>query len=131
MDPQAPPRTSRGQGFFYLSEADSTGQGRVHRFRRRAALARYFARRHQRHERLRLLTLIATGGKRRVDFNYRVRRDADDLRAVGIDGNRIALGKGAALCASRKIFYWSMTHPDERVTGPKCPGGVQACRQRR
>jgi hypothetical protein len=131
MDPQAAPRNSRLRGWFALDETDSTGPGRFHTFRRRAPLARYFARRHRHHEQLRLLTAIVGTGRERGSIVFRVRRDADDLDSIGVEKNRIALGKGAVLCKRRKIFVWSMGHPDERVTGPKCPGNALACSTRR
>jgi hypothetical protein len=132
MDPQAVPWNSRPRGWFALDETDSRGPGRFHSFYSRAALARYFADRHRHHERLRLLTVIVGASRGSADIVFRVRRRADDLVAIGIEKNRtLATGKGEVLCARRKIFIWSMGHGDELVTGPKCPGNVQACRRRR
>jgi hypothetical protein len=132
MDPQVTdPRNSRLRGWFALDETDSTGPGRFHSFRRRAPVARYFERRHRHHETLRLLTVIVGTGEERGSIWFRVRRDADDLDTIGVEKNRIALGKGAVLCKRGKIFVWSMGHPDERVTGPKCPADAQACARRR
>jgi hypothetical protein len=130
MDPRAGPRDIRPRGWYSLSETDSRGPGRQHAFYRRAALMRYFARRHAHHERLRLVTMLVGARDGRADFEFRVRRTADDLRSIGIAKNRFASGKGALFCARRKIFVWSMVHPDERVTGPTCPGRKLACPRR-
>ena len=130
MDPQAGPPNIRPRGWFSLDETDSQGPGRHQAVFRRAALARYFARRHHQHEELRLLAVLLGTRKQRADIEFRVRRTADDLDATGVENNRIAFGKGAVLCARHRIFVWSMVHPDERVTGPKCPGDAQACRRR-
>ena len=130
MDPQAGPRNLRPRGWFSLDETDSRGPGRHHTFHRRAALARYFASRHRHAERLRLLTVQVGTGRGRADIEFRVRRTADDLRATGLGSQRVAFGKGALFCKRRKIFVWSMVHPDEHVSGPTCPGGAQACRRR-
>jgi hypothetical protein len=130
MDPQAGPRNIRPRGWFSLNETDSRGPGRQHAFYRRTALIRYFARRHRQHEHLRLLSVLVGTSKGRADFEFRVRRSADDLRAIGIEKNRVAFGKGALFCARRKIFVWSMVHPDERVSGPTCPGRAVACSRR-
>lgn len=76
-------------------------------------LLRYFARRHGRGERLRLLKVGLTGlgmlGERgNVGFVFVLTRKADDLEAGmgGPDG--VAVGKGAMNCSSRRIFAWSM-----------------------
>lgn len=76
-------------------------------------LLRYFARRHDRGERLRLLKVGLTGpgmlGERgNVGFVFVLTRKAGDLEAGmgGPDG--VAVGKGAMNCSSRRIFAWSM-----------------------
>lgn len=76
-------------------------------------LLRYFDRRHDRGERLRLLKVGLTGpgmlGERgNVGFVYVLTRKAGDLEAGmgGPDG--VAVGKGAMNCSSRRIFAWSM-----------------------
>lgn len=76
-------------------------------------LLRYFARRHDRGERLRLLKVGLTGpgmlGERgNVGIVYVLTRTAGDLKAGmgGPDG--VAFGRGAINCATRRIFAWSM-----------------------
>lgn len=76
-------------------------------------LLRYFARRHDRGEHLRLLKVGLTGpgmlGERgNVGFVFVLTRKADDLEAGmgGPDG--VVVGKGAMNCSSRRIFAWSM-----------------------
>jgi hypothetical protein len=129
MDPQAGPPKIRPRGWFSLDETDSTGPGRHRALYKRAALARYFTSRHAQHERMRLLAVLVRRSGKRADIEFRVRRSADDLASIGIT-RHVAFGKGAVLCARRKIFVWSMVHPDARVSGPTCPHNAQACRAR-
>ena len=76
-------------------------------------LLRYFAERHGQGERLELLKVSATQAglldeESNVGFVYALTRDAEDLEP-GLGGlDRIATGKGAINCASRRIFVWSM-----------------------
>lgn len=76
-------------------------------------LLRYFAERHEQGERLELLKVSATRAgvldeKGNVGFVYVLTRDAEDLEP-GLGGpDRIATGKGAINCASRRIFVWDM-----------------------
>jgi hypothetical protein len=131
MDPLAGPRNQRPRGWYSIDETDSSGPGRHHAFYRRRPLINYFERRHRHHERMRLLTVLVGSAGGRADIQFRVHRDADDLDAIGVERNRVAIGKGALTCSRRKIFVWSMVHPDERVSGPVCPGGAVACSRRR
>jgi hypothetical protein len=128
MDPESVPRSHRPPGWYHVGETHPRRHGREHSFRRRASLMRYFERRHRQHEHMRLLAVRVDAGGGIV---FRVHRTADDLDALGITKNRVALGKGAVLCARRKIFVWSMVHPAENVGGHTCPGRVLACARRR
>ncbi len=85
-------------------------------------LLRYFAERHRQGERLRLLKVSSTqagllGEESNVGIVYVLTRDAEDLDP-GLGGpDRIATGKGAINCESRRIFVWSMEmRADERRT---------------
>jgi hypothetical protein len=85
-------------------------------------LLRYFAERHKQGERLELLKVSSTqagllGNEGNVGIVYVLTRDAEDLEP-GLGGpDRIATGKGAINCASRRIFVWSMEmRTDERRT---------------
>ena len=76
-------------------------------------LLRYFARRHQQGESMRLLkvSLTQTGlldMESNVGFVFVVTREAPDL-PVGLGGPaRIAYGKGALNCENLRIFTWTM-----------------------
>jgi hypothetical protein len=76
-------------------------------------LLRYFAERHRQGEYLELLKVSSTqvgllGNEGNVGIVYVLTRDAEDLDP-GLGGpDRIATGKGAINCASRRIFVWSM-----------------------
>lgn len=76
-------------------------------------LLRYFADRHRKGERLRLLKLSLTrtgllGMEDNVGFVYVLIRDARDLEP-GLGGPaRIAYGQGAMNCTHRRIFAWRM-----------------------
>jgi hypothetical protein len=76
-------------------------------------LLRYFAKRHRKGERLRLLkiSLTQTGLLGKVDnvgFVYVLNRTARDLEP-GLGGPaRIASGQGAINCTNRRIFAWRM-----------------------
>jgi hypothetical protein len=85
-------------------------------------LLRYFAERHRQGEHLELLKVSSTqagllGNEGNVGIVYVLTRDAEDLEP-GLGGpDRIATGKGAVNCASRRIFVWSMVmRPDEKRT---------------
>ncbi len=109
----------------------SIGEGGIRRPRRhfvardRTRLARYFARRHRRSDRMRLLEVSAGYEEKRgiAHLGYRVRRRADDLRRLGIR-TTIADGKGAIDCEERKIAVWSMAMRGGRPSvghGRICP----------
>ena len=76
-------------------------------------LLRYFAERHEHGERLELIKVSVTqagalGEEDNVSIINVLSRDAEDLEA-GLGGpDRVATGKGAINCASRRIFVWSM-----------------------
>ena len=76
-------------------------------------LLRYFARRHRKGERLRLLKISLTqtgllGKDDNVGFVYVLNRTARDLEP-GLGGpSRIASGQGAINCTNRRIFAWRM-----------------------
>ncbi len=76
-------------------------------------LLRYFAERHGQGERLELLKVSATQAglldeEGNVGFVYVLTRYAEDLEPELGGPDRIATGKGAINCASRRIFVWSM-----------------------
>jgi hypothetical protein len=76
-------------------------------------LLRYFAERHSKGERLRLIKVSSTQAglldeENNVGIVYVLTRDAEDLDP-GLGGpSRIAFGKGGVNCESRRIFAWSM-----------------------
>lgn len=76
-------------------------------------LLRYFGRRHERGERLRLLKVGLTGPgllgeEDNVGIIYVLTREADDLPS-GLGGpDGVAFGKGAINCGRRQIFVWGM-----------------------
>jgi hypothetical protein len=76
-------------------------------------LLQYFARRHRKGERLRLLKISLTrtgllGKDDNVGFVYVLNRTARDLEP-GLGGPaRIATGQGAINCTNRRIFAWRM-----------------------
>jgi len=76
-------------------------------------LLRYFAKRHRKGERLRLLKISLTqtgilGKDDNVGFVYVLNRTARDLEP-GVGGPaRIASGQGAINCTNRRIFAWRM-----------------------
>lgn len=76
-------------------------------------LLRYFAERHSKGERLRLIKVSSTQAglleeENNVGIVYVLTRDAEDLDP-GLGGPaRIAFGKGGINCESRRIFAWSM-----------------------
>ncbi len=76
-------------------------------------LLRYFARRHTRGERLRLLKVSLTqtgllGKDDNVGFVYAMNRSAADLDPSFGGPARIATGQGAINCENRRIFTWRM-----------------------
>jgi hypothetical protein len=81
-------------------------------------LLRYFAKRHSRGERLRLLKLSLTqtgllGKEDNVGFVYVLTRKAQDLDP-GLGGPaRIASGEGAVNCKNQRIFAWRMDMREE------------------
>jgi hypothetical protein len=80
----------------------------------RAKLSRYFARRHEHGERMRLLELAVGFANGLGQIEFRVDRRADDLRRLGVVGTT-AHGKGAVKCSSRQVVVWSMGMPTRRV----------------
>jgi hypothetical protein len=85
----------------------SVADGRRSHFRTDShrGLPEYFARRHRRGERLRLLRLKVTYGNGLGHIGFRLARHADDLRGT------IAVGKGAVSCDTGRIVVWSMGTP--------------------
>lgn len=76
-------------------------------------LLRYFARRHKKGERLRLLKVSLTqtgllGRDDNVGFVYAMNRSASDLDPSFGGPERIASGQGAINCENRRIFTWRM-----------------------
>jgi hypothetical protein len=76
-------------------------------------LLRYFAERHSKGERLRLIKVSSTQAglleeESNVGIVYVLTRDAEDL-TPGLGGpHRVAFGKGAINCESQRIFAWSI-----------------------
>src|SRR5215212_7600246 len=76
-------------------------------------LLRYFAKRHKKGERLRLLKVSLTqagllGRDDNVGFVYVLNRTASDLDPSFGGPARIASGQGAINCENRRIFTWRM-----------------------
>jgi hypothetical protein len=76
-------------------------------------LLRYFAERHEKGERLRLIKVSSTQAglleeENNVGIVYVLTRDAEDLDPRLGGPSRIAFGKGGINCESRRIFAWSM-----------------------
>jgi hypothetical protein len=76
-------------------------------------LLRYFAQRHERGERLRLLKLSMTqtgllGKDDNVGFVYAMNRSAADLDPSFGGPARVASGQGAINCKNHRIFTWRM-----------------------
>jgi hypothetical protein len=76
-------------------------------------LLRYFAERHGQGERLTLLKVSSTQAglleeENNVGIVYVLTRDAEDIDPELGGPARIAFGKGAVNCESRRIFAWSM-----------------------
>jgi hypothetical protein len=105
----APERAPNG-GWYSVSE----GRARHFVAYDRAKLARYFARRHDHGERMRLLELAVGFANGLGHIEFRVDRRADDLRRLGVVGT-IAHGKGAVDCSTRQVVVWSMGMPTRRV----------------
>jgi hypothetical protein len=91
-------------------------------------LLRYFAERHEQGERLGLIKVSSTQGglleeENNVGIVYVLTRDAADL-APGLGGpDRVAFGKGAVNCESRRIFAWSMEMREGEERTPKQAAG--------
>ena len=76
-------------------------------------LLRYFAKRHKRGERMRLLKVSLTqtgllGRDDNVGFVYAMNRSAPDLDPSFGGRARVASGQGAINCKNRRIFTWRM-----------------------
>ena len=76
-------------------------------------LLRYFARRHKKGERLRLLKVSLTqtgllGRDDNVGFVYAMNRSAPDLNPSFGGPAHVASGQGAINCRNRRIFTWRM-----------------------
>ena len=76
-------------------------------------LLRYFAKKHKRGERLRLLKVSLTqtgllGRDDNVGFVYAMNRSAADLDPSFGGPARVASGQGAINCKNRRIFTWRM-----------------------
>ena len=76
-------------------------------------LLRYFANRHRKGERLRLLKVGLTqtgllGREDNVGFVYVLNRTASDLDQSFGGPARVAIGQGAINCKNRRIFTWRM-----------------------
>lgn len=98
----APERAPNG-GWYSVSEA-----GRRHFVATdRTTIARYFARRHARDERLRLLELTVGFGHGFGQIEFRLDRRADDLPRLGIV-TTTAHGKGGVDCSTGQVVVWSM-----------------------
>jgi hypothetical protein len=94
----------------------------------RDALLAYFAKRHERRERLRLRALVVGGSWGSAGVTYTLTRDADDLAPWLGGPERAAAGKGELRCPGRQIFVWSMGMDDTprqvRVPCPAPPAGT-------
>lgn len=92
---------------------------------RREQLLRYFAGRHVRGERLRLLQIEVrpSGREGAADVAYLVARSADDLGSTLGDapklepGAYLYVGKGVIDCGTRRILAWNMDVADETPRG--------------
>ena len=96
--------TQTGDGGRVTSHFTTSDQGE---------LLRYFARRHQKGESMRLIKVSLTqtgllGMESNVGFVYVVTRDAPDL-APNLGGpSNVAYGKGSLNCQNLRIFTWTM-----------------------
>lgn len=96
--------TQTGSGGKVMRDFTTSDQGE---------LLRYFARRHQQGETMRLIKVSLTqtgllGRESNVGFVYVVTRDAPDL-APNLGGpSRVAYGKGSLNCENLRIFTWNM-----------------------
>jgi hypothetical protein len=105
-DPSAVEFVDPSDGWYSVSD----GRGRHFVTYSRRGLPEYFARRHRRGERLRLLEVDVSYARGLGHIAYRVDRRADDLARLGITGTT-AIGKGAVNCETGKIVVWSMGMP--------------------
>ncbi|HET9928945.1 MAG TPA: hypothetical protein VFQ09_09040, partial [Rubrobacter sp.] len=76
-------------------------------------LLRYFAKRHKKGERMRLLKVSMTqtgllGREDNVGFVYAMNRSASDLDPSFGGPAHVATGQGAINCKNRRIFTWRM-----------------------
>jgi hypothetical protein len=103
----AAPELAPHGGWYSVTEGDPRGARRHFVAETQSELARYFAGRHRRGERVRLLEVAVgvAGGLGHIEF--RVDRRADDLRRLGIR-TTVAYGKGALRCGDGTIVVWSM-----------------------
>ena len=95
-------------------------------------LAKYFAARHEKKDRLRLVELSVAYEKRRGlgNFEYKILRRADDVNTSRGAWN--TEGKGAVECDGGKIAAWSMSTIRARErTGLICPRPGASARKRR
>jgi hypothetical protein len=132
-DPSAVDFVDPSEGWYSVSD----GRGRHFVTYSRSGLPEYFARRHRRGERLRLLEVDVSYARGLGHMAYRVERRAGDLARLGIVGTT-AVGKGALDCETGKIVVWSMGQPaGQRFTRfAVCPrptsrtGAIVACARR-
>ena len=100
----------------WYSSSEIGAEGRVKRHfttSDQGELLRYFARRHERGESLRLLRVSLTRSglleeESNVGFVFVAVRDAPDLAPRAGGPARIAYGKGALNCENLRIFAWRM-----------------------
>jgi hypothetical protein len=117
-DPSAVGYVDPSDGWYSVSD----GRRRHFVTYSRHGLPSYFARRHRRGERLRLLEVDVSYARGLGHVAYLIERRADDLRRLGIMHTR-AIGKGALNCETGQIVVWSMGMPAGDGHGPfqVCP----------
>jgi hypothetical protein len=108
------PTASERREFRWYSVTEG-GSVRTRPWRHRSVYDRpelldYFAERHRRHERMRLLALEVRPSRTpgAVGFSFVVRREANDLPERLGGRQRIAHGKAGVFCPEREIYLWSM-----------------------
>jgi hypothetical protein len=133
-DPAAARYVAPSGGWYSVTE----GRARHFVAYDRAKLARYFSRRHEHGERMRLREVAVGFANGLGHIELQVERRADDLRALGVVGS-LAHGKGAVNCSTRQVVVWSMGMPTRRHPPPAgvCPrpaaardAAVVACARR-